>query len=107
MTNKNTHKQNNSNHLWFSEVSRECNNRGVTQKMFLEVMDIDHTPESVKGFFQQTAKVKFGKEHTRDLTTQELNATYEEFNKTLALFDIHIPYPSVENTEEYLNSFVQ
>lgn len=104
---KRTIKQNNSIHKWFEEVARDCQHNGVTQRMLLDVMDIDNTPVSIKMFFQQIAKIKFGKEHTRELTTKEITECYEEFNKALAMRNIHVPFPSYMDSDEYLNSYVQ
>lgn len=102
---KRTNLQNRSIHSWFDEVARECQNYGITQRMTLEAMDIDHTPTSVKMYFQQIAKIKFGKNQKRDLTTGEITEVFEEYNKVLAKYDLHVPFHSQENTEEYLNSY--
>ena len=45
-----------------------------------------------------------------DMTQQhnlEITEMYDEFNKILAAQGYHIPFPSQENTESYINSFVQ
>lgn len=104
---KRTLKQNNSLHKWCEEVAEELNNRGVTMRALIERLEIDHSKESVKMFWRAIAKAKFGKKSTTELETNEVDKVYEEMNRLLAEFEIHIPFPSEENRSEALESFNQ
>jgi hypothetical protein len=42
------------------------------------------------------AKAKYGKERTRDLTRTEVSAIYEEVNRHVSQWGIHIAWPSNE-----------
>lgn len=94
--NKRTDKQNRAIHTWFTEVSRECNDRGVDMKVLVENLRVDTSPESIKDIFRQIGSVKYGKKSTADLTTKELMDCYEEFNRLLGQSSLHIPFPSSE-----------
>lgn len=104
---KRTIKQNSSIHSWFDEVSRELNLAGIDFKVLVESLRVDATPELVKSVFRQICYAKFEKKSTADLTSKELQECWEEMNRLLASVGVHCPYHSVENTEEYMNSFVQ
>ncbi len=97
-------KQNASMHVYFEEVATECNARGVTMRMMTEYTDIEHTPESIKMFWKQIAKIKYGKEKTSQMTSKEIDGVYEEFNKMLAHFDLQVSFPSQTNSDSYLSS---
>lgn len=103
---KRTLKQNKSIHKFFEEASVELNNADISLKVLLETLEVEHTAESVKSIFRAIGRAKFGKVSTADLTTKELNETFEELARLFAKNGIHILFPSVENSEEYLESFV-
>lgn len=93
---KRTDKQNRAIHVFFNEVSRECNDRGIDMKVLVENLRVDTSPESIKDIFRQIGFVKYGKKSTADLTTKELMDCYEEFNRLLGQSSLHIPFPSQE-----------
>lgn len=93
---KRTLKQNRSIHVFFEEVSRECNDRGIDMKVLVSNLRVDTSPESIKDIFRQIGLVKFGKKSTADLTTKELMDCYEEFNRLLGNNGLHCPFPSSE-----------
>lgn len=100
-----TLKQNSSLHKYCTEVATELNNSGVGIDVFFKNVQADHTMESVKFLWQGFAMAKYGKKGTSQLTTSELNAVFEEVNRHLASFGVHIPFPSQEQTTNYLNSY--
>lgn len=104
---KRTIQQNKSIHSWFNEVSRELNNAGIDYQVLVKGLRVDSTPELIKATFRQIGLVKYGKKSTAELTTTELQGCWEEMNRLLASVGIHCPYHSQENTEEYMNSFIQ
>lgn len=98
---KRTQRQNRSLHLWFQEISRECNNSGIDMKVLVQNLRVDMTPEITKDIFREIGKVKFGKVSTADLTTKEVNECFEEFNKLLGMSGLHISFPSYTDLIDY------
>lgn len=96
--------QNRSMHKYFEELAIELNNAGITMQALIEELHIDHTKESVKSIWRAIAKAKYGKESTTELTTKEIDEVYEEFNRLVANFGIHIAWPSIESSPSYLSS---
>lgn len=107
MEKQRTPNQNKSLHKWCEETAQELNNAGISMQALIENLDIDHTKDSVKRIWQAIGKEKFNKEHTSDFTTKEIQEVYEEMNRLLSKFGIHIPFPSqeirnlIENYNEY------
>lgn len=100
-----TNAQNRSLHKYCSDVARELNNSGIGIDLFFKNVEADHTMESVKFLWQGFAMAKYGKSGTSKLTTSEINAVFEEVNRHLGNLGVHIPFPSEENTINYLNSY--
>lgn len=91
---KRTAKQNNSIHLWFEEVARELNDRGIDMRVLVKDLQVTHTKESVKGIWKAIGEAKYGKDSTTQLTSKEIDEIYDEMNRLLAMHDIHIPFPN-------------
>lgn len=91
-----TNAQNRSLHKYCSELATELNNAGVSVAVFMENIEADHTMESVKSLWRAFAKAKYGKQSTTELTKKEINDVYEEVNRHVAQFGIHISFPSNE-----------
>ena len=102
-----TLQQNKSLHVFCTEVATELNNAGISMQALIENLHIDHTKESVKGIWRAIAKAKYGKESTTELTTREIQDVYEEFNRMLANFGIHLSWPSIESSPNYLMTLEQ
>lgn len=100
-----TYKQNRSLHKYCQEVADELNASGIGVSVFYKDIKADHTMESVKELWRSFARAKYGKKSTTEFTTKEINEVYDEVNRHLAKFGIHIGFPSQENTEEYLKSY--
>ena len=100
-----TKKQNRAAHKFFKELSDELNNAGISQKLLIEGLEVEHTEHSVKSVFRAIGRAKFGKLSTADLTTKELHETFEEMSRICARLGIVIGFPSYEDSEEYLQSY--
>lgn len=96
--------QNRALHIYATEVATELNNSGIGIDVFFKNVQADHTMESVKFLWQGFAMAKYGKKGTSQLTTSELNAVFEEVNRHIASFGLHIPFPSQENSPSYIES---
>ena len=92
-----TPRQNNSFHKLFRMYSDTLNEHGLTIPfVFQQRPEIDWTPEIVKALWHDFQKAKFGKKSTKDLTTKEVQEVYEEVNRFMSGFGLHIPFPSIE-----------
>lgn len=101
---KRTLKQNSSLHKYCSELADLLNDHGITVKKLFEEVEADNTMESVKQLWRTFAFMKYGKTSTTELSTDEINKIYEEVNRHVSQWGIHIAFPSYENTDEYLQS---
>lgn len=99
-----TSAQNRSLHKYCTEVATELNNSGIAQSVFYKNIEADYTMENIKELWRSFARIKYGKKSTTELTTQEINAVYDEVNRHIAQFGIHCAWPSQENTDNYLLS---
>ena len=109
METKRTTTQNKSIHLYLEMVARELANQGQTMKDVVRLMpevEIPPTKDSLKQIvwkpIQETA---LGKKSTTELTTAEVNTIYDIISMFLAKnFEISLPFPSQEETDNYLKS---
>lgn len=106
-TGKRTGQQNKSLYKYLEELSRELNNAGIDVKVMVKNLKVDSTPEMMKVIFKAIAYEKYQVTSTADLTTKQLTECYEEMNRLTSSVGVAIPFPSQENTEEYLSSFNQ
>jgi hypothetical protein len=100
-----TNKQNRALHKFFEESAVELNNAGISQKVLLEYLEVEHTAHSVKALFRAIGRAKFGKTSTADLTTVEVQECFEEIVRLFAQHGIVMNFPSYQETAEYLKSF--
>lgn len=103
-----TYKQNRSIHKWFDEIATECRDKGITIKILLDVFKnegIYPDKETIKLLFQFVAKAMFEKSKTSELTTAELTKTAEQFTVAMAKSGIETPFPSIEQMDNYLESY--
>lgn len=91
----------------FREVSTELNSVGVSLNILYTGLEVDVTEDTVKELFKAIIKTKWGLQSTTELSTKQLQEAFEEFNRHLAKFGVHIPFPSVENTDEAIQSYQQ
>ena len=78
-----TQKQNRSLHVWCRQTAEILRNSGVdTKQFFKEGYEVPFTTEIVTD-----------KDSSRELTTSEVTAVYEQINLLLAEKGIHVPWP--------------
>lgn len=102
-TKQRTSAQNRALHKYCTELAVELNNAGIGIDVFFKNVQADHTMESVKTLWRGFAKVKYGKESTADLSTSEINAIYDEVNRHIAQWGIHLSFPSQGSLINYEN----
>jgi hypothetical protein len=98
---KRTPAQNNSMHLWLTDVATELNKQGQTlQAVVAQIKraEVRPTMENLKEVVWRPYQIAaFGKESTTELTTEEVDKVYEGLNKFFGEhFGIHVPFPSQE-----------
>lgn len=91
-----TLRQNRALHKYCTEVATELQNAGVTVSAFIKDIEADFTMETVKMMWRAFAKAKYGKDSTTQLTSKQINEIYDECNRHIAKFGIHIAFPSSE-----------
>lgn len=96
METKRTLQQNKALHKYCIEVAKELNDAGVTVEAFVKNIQADFSMETVKMMWRAFAKAKYGKESTTELTTKQINEIYDECNRHIAQFGIHVAFPSQE-----------
>lgn len=108
-TSQRTPLQNNSIHLYLEQVARELQNQGQTIQNVVKKIDyceIIPTKDSLKTvLWKPIQETMLGKKSTTELNTAEVRQVYEIISMFLAKeFQISLPFPSVEETENYLQS---
>ena len=78
--------QNRALHAYCEDIAREATNAGIEVQAFVKNTRASITPALVKEIWRAFAKVKFGKDHTSQLTTKELKISLGE-----ALMLLEIP----------------
>lgn len=92
-------KQNASLHKWCDELARECSHKGVSYKAVVQNIQVDWTPEAVKGIIRAVLKAMYKKDSTADATTIELTNACREVDKIFLEQGISIGFPSLEEDE--------
>jgi hypothetical protein len=99
--------QNRSIHKLFTTLSDQLNTLGLDMRVVLKPSySIWWTPESIKrDLWCPLQKVMLDKEHTSELTTNEISKVYEQLSKIIGeKFGVEIDFPSQLQTKEYLES---
>lgn len=86
-------------------MARELNDAGILMEAFVKDIQADHTMESVKSLWRAFARAKYEKKSTTELTRVEINEIYEEVNRHTSQWGIHLPFPSYQETDNYLKSY--
>lgn len=105
-----TLRQNNAVHKYCTEIADELNAAGIAMDVFVKNISADHTMETVKSLWRAFAKAKYGKTSTADLSSDEITKIYEEVNRHVSQFGIHVSFPSYEEQERlkhYENNGIQ
>ena len=106
---KRTLTQNRGLYKYFELIAHELQNQGHTMNDVVEkysAIEIYPTTHSVKEvLWKPIMTALLGKSSTTELTTKEINQVYDAVSMFLAKqFGISLPFPSQENTEEYIKS---
>lgn len=107
-----TNTQNKALHKYLELVAHELSNQGQTMQQVVKKLDfceITPTKESVKSVvWKPIQEMVVGKKLTRELNTGEINKVYEIVSMFLSKqFQIDLPFPSAEDTDNYLKSYEQ
>ena len=96
-----TRRQQNSLHLYFSNLAEELNDSGYDMKKVLRV-DIPWSPMTVKEYLWRPLQEAYLlKRSTTELNKEkEISEVYEILNRVIAeRCGIHCPFPSIENID--------
>jgi hypothetical protein len=99
--------QNRALHLYFTLLADELNGSGADMKVVLKPeIQIPWDGKSIKEFiWRPVQKAALGKESTTELRTNELQTVWEIINRHIGeAHGVHVPFPSEDQTKEYLNS---
>ncbi len=104
--------QNRAIHAYLTMVANELQNQGQTMQDVVKVItkvEITPTKENVKEIiWREIQKALYGKVSTTELTTDQVSKIYEVMSMFLAReFEIDLPFPSEEQTTNYLKSLDQ
>lgn len=99
-----TIQQNKAMYKYFSLVSDEAKNTGITFSEFIRKrpqLEMPWTPERVKEVWKTAQYHMFGQTSTAELTTDQLDQIYDVVNKVLGeILGIHVDFPSIETLME-------
>lgn len=104
--NKRTSSQNNSLHLLFSQISKECEEKGIDlREVVRDEVPIPCTPENIKWMWKLLQKAMFGTKSTTQLRKSgDIDRVYDAFNKIwIERTNSEIilpPFPSVKSLME-------
>ncbi len=95
-----TTQQNKSLHLFFTQVSDACVERGIDQKRIIEAMEgypVPSTPEFIKGRWAVIQAHMYGTTSTTELDTTQIDKIYDMLNLIFGEeLGVHKPLPSIE-----------
>lgn len=100
---KRTNPQNNSLHLLFSQISKECMAKGIDLRQIVrEEVPIQCTPENIKWLWKLLQEALFKTKSTTELKkTGEIEVVWDAFNRILierTKGEISLmPFPSMES----------
>ena len=102
---KRSNKQNKALHKGCTNIADLLVEHGISLNVAIKNLDVRPTMESIKDAYRSIARAKFGIESTATLTTKQINEVWVDLTKTLSEnTGIDFPFPSVEQTESYINS---
>lgn len=106
---KRTNQQSKALHKYLEMVSHELQNQGQSMRDVVRKMPLIEIPPTKNALkeivWKPIMEVTLGRKSTTELKTNEVTQVYEIMAKFLAeQFQIDIPFPSEENTDEYIKS---
>jgi len=103
-----TPEQNKALHLYFTQISNSLLEHGVTVRDLLEAFkedDVAPTGDNVKLIWKSILKRKHDKVSTTQMTTEDLNSVFNEFNMKMSILTgENIEFPS-EETKQLLEHY--
>jgi len=99
--------QNKSIHKGCTQIADLLIESGIPLRVVLENLDTRPTMASIKDIFRAIAIEKYpGLKSTSELTTDQVNPVWDDLIEAIAKSTgVHIPFPSRENTQEYLSNY--
>ncbi len=98
--------QNRALHKGCQEIADILVENGISLQVLLQHLDVRPSMESIKAIYRDIARAKFEVTSTADLDTSQINKVWEDLSKAVSQSTgVYIPFPSYENTEEYLKSY--
>ncbi|MFS4438577.1 hypothetical protein ACMA5I_10210 [Paracoccaceae bacterium GXU_MW_L88] len=97
---KRTTLQNRSLHKLFDNTSKALVEEGVTMRTIVTKMEqhrIEPTPELVKAVWRAIQESMYGTKSTTELTTDQVNEVFEEYNKLMSELGVYVPFPSIDS----------
>ncbi len=104
MKKKRSPQQNRALHLLFRLMAEELNRNGWTvQKTLRQDFELWWTETLIKELiWRELQEAMFGTRSTTELTTEQINKTFEVINRQLGeKYHLHIPFPSLDALIEY------
>lgn len=100
-----TQQQNKSIHVGCQNVADVLVENGLSLNTVIKNLEIRPSMENIKDIFRSIAHEKYGVTSTAQLTTKQVNDTWEDLIKSVSeSTGIFIQFPAKENTDEYINS---
>lgn len=76
--------QNKAMHKGFTDIANCLIESGVSLNVIIKNLDIRPTPENIKDVFRAIANAKYGITSTAEMTTLQINETWEELTKSVS-----------------------
>lgn len=90
--------QNNSLHLWLTQLAKELNEQGITvQQVLAKTVELDWNKDTLKeNIWRPIQKALTGKKSSTELNkVSEIDEVYEHLNRFFSTnWGIHIPFPT-------------
>lgn len=97
--------QNRSIHKGCQQIADLLVENGISLNKVIQNLEIRPTMNSVKDIFRHIAKEKFGTDSTADLEKDQIDPVWDDLVKSISqVTGVFIPFPSQENSDEYLKS---
>lgn len=100
-----TRLQQKSYHKGFQDIANVLIENDISLNVLIKHIEVRPTSKNIKDVFRAIAHAKYDIKSTSNLNSDEVDEVWEELVKAVSeTTGIFIPFPSKENTEEYLNS---
>ena len=87
------------------EIANILVENGISLNAVIKNLEVRPSKDSIADIYRSICDAKYGKDSIRELNSDQIDEAWEELVKAVSeTTGIFIPFPSKENTEEYLNS---